>query len=70
MTELVLHPLRRWRKENGVTLASLAIEVGVTPSHLSEIERGRNGASVDLLRRLTKATGGAVGLPELVEAAE
>jgi len=70
MSDLVQHPLRRWRKENGVTLASLASEVGVTPSHLSEIERGRNGASVDLLKRLAKATGGEVGLGEMAEAAE
>lgn len=65
-----IHPLRRWRKENGVTLASLASEVGVTPSHLSEVERGRNGASVDLLKRLAKATGGDVGLSEMAEAVE
>lgn len=70
MTEPLLHPLRRWRKVNGVTLASLASEVGVTPSHLSEVERGRNGASVDLLKRLAKATGGEVGLDEMAEAAE
>lgn len=64
------HPLRQWRRKAGVTLATLAGEVGVTPSHLSEIERGLNGASVALLKRLSKATRGEVGLDEFMEAAE
>lgn len=51
------HALRRWRKERGVRLAGLAAEVGVTPSHLSEIERRKNGASLGLVARLMRATG-------------
>lgn len=65
-----LHPLRRWRKANGVTLAALASEVEVTPSHLSEIERGKNGASLSLLKRLAKATHGEVSFDQMAEAAE
>lgn len=65
-----MHPLRRWRKLKGVTLAALASEVEVTPSHLSEIERGKNGASLGLLKRLAKATHGEVSLDEIAEAAE
>jgi transcriptional regulator with XRE-family HTH domain len=64
------HPLRRWRKENDVTLAALASEVGVTPSHLSEIERGLNGVSLALSKRLSKATKGGVSLDEIAEATE
>jgi transcriptional regulator with XRE-family HTH domain len=52
-----LHPVRRWRKENGMTLADLAGMLDVTPSHLSEIERGRNGASLKLAARLSEITG-------------
>lgn len=50
------HPLRRWRKSEGVTLAALAQEVDVTPSHLSEIERYENNPSIDLADRLSRAT--------------
>ena len=69
MNETV-HPLRRWRKANGVTLTMLASMVGVTPSHLSDFERGRNGASMALLKRLHQATDGQVEIAEIVEAAE
>jgi len=52
-----LHPLREWRKEHDKTLATLAGGVGVTPSHLSEIERGLNDPSLALASKLSKATG-------------
>ena len=50
------HPLRTWRKANGKTLADVAEDVSVTPSHLSEIERGLNEPSLALAARLSKAT--------------
>ncbi len=50
------HALRRWRKENKVTLAALAIRVAVTPSHLSEIECGHNAPSLDLAAKLSRET--------------
>jgi transcriptional regulator with XRE-family HTH domain len=64
------HPLRLWRTANGVTLAKLAAEVGVTASHLSEVERGRNNLSLDLAAKLSRATGNAVSLERFAEAAE
>jgi transcriptional regulator with XRE-family HTH domain len=53
------HPLRIWRhsQEPRKTLADLAAEVGVTPSHLSEIENWKNEPSLDLLSRLHRVTG-------------
>jgi transcriptional regulator with XRE-family HTH domain len=51
------HPVRRWRKDNGKTLSALAGKVGVTPSHLSEIERGLNHPSLDLTAKLKAETG-------------
>lgn len=64
-----VHPLRRWRREKGLRLAQVAEfeGVGVSPSHLSEIERGNNKPSLDLAARLSKATGGEVKLEEFVE---
>ena len=56
------HALRTWRKANDVTLETLAGKVDVTPSHLSEIENGKNTASMKLAAKLVRATGGAVPL--------
>ena len=51
------HPLYRWRKLNGnKTLQDLAAEVGVTQSHLSEIENWKNEPSLDLAARLHSVT--------------
>lgn len=54
-----LHPLREWREgfEPKVTLAKLAGEMEVTPSHLSEIENGRNDPSLALAAKLSTRTG-------------
>jgi len=53
------HPLRDWRKrqEPRRTLAELADAVGVTASHISEIENWNNEPSLDLASRLHRATG-------------
>jgi transcriptional regulator with XRE-family HTH domain len=64
------HPLRLWRKKHEVRLETLAAKVGVTASHLSEIERGLNRPSLGLAARLSAATGNKVRLSEFVEAAE
>lgn len=53
----VNHPLRKWRNDHKLTLAVLASEMGVEPSHLSEIERGNNKPSVSLTRKLSARTG-------------
>ena len=67
-----VHPLRRWRKDRSVTLAVLGEQAAVSPSHLSEIERGLNAPSLNLAARLSGATGGEVAVEEFVkrEAAE
>jgi transcriptional regulator with XRE-family HTH domain len=67
------HALRLWRKENGVTLTTLASRVGVTPSHLSEVENRRNMPSIELAAKLSRETQGSVPLDAFVprtEAAE
>ena len=50
-----------------MTLAELARVVGVSPSHISEIERGHNEASLDLAVRLSGATEKEVSLEEIAE---
>ncbi len=52
------HPLFHWRKRNGGrTLQQLAAELGVTQSHLSEIENWKNEPSLELAARLNDVTG-------------
>ena len=53
------HPLRIWRhsQDPQKTLADLASDVGITPSHLSEIENWNNKPSLDLAVRLHRVTG-------------
>lgn len=52
------HPLRDWREKQTpkVTLSVLAEQVSVTPSHLSEIETGKNTPSLDLAIKLSRIT--------------
>ena len=54
-----IHPLRRWRLDQTPkkTLAQLASVIGVSPSHLSEIENGNNEPSLELAVRLSRETG-------------
>jgi transcriptional regulator with XRE-family HTH domain len=51
------HPLRRWRTERSVTLTTLADQVGVYASHLSEIENRNNRPSLRLAAKLSQITG-------------
>lgn len=54
-----LHPLRTWRSEQTpkVTLEMLAGEIGVVPSHLSQIENGIKSASLRVAGMLSGRTG-------------
>lgn len=53
------HPLKAWRMAQfpRKTLIELAETVGVTASHISEIENWKNKPSLDLMIRLCVATG-------------
>jgi|SRR5664279_1116410 len=43
--------LRELRIEQGTSLRSAAVDLGVDPSYLSRLERGEKGASEQMLRR-------------------
>ena len=47
------NPLRVWREYRGMTTAALASAAGVTPSAISQVEAGKRGLSVDLLKKLS-----------------
>jgi transcriptional regulator with XRE-family HTH domain len=60
------HPLRIWRERNGKRLGDLAKAAGVRSSHLSMIERGIRGVSLDVASKLSKATSGEVPVDAFV----
>lgn len=71
------HPLKEWRKRAGrfadragdeMRQEDLASQVGVAPSHLSMIEKGRRTPSLDLASQLSKITG--IPIDEFVGARE
>jgi DNA-binding XRE family transcriptional regulator len=59
------NPLRVWREYRGMTTAALAAQVGVTPSAISQVESGKRGPSVDLLKKLSRIL--QVGMDDLVD---
>jgi DNA-binding XRE family transcriptional regulator len=59
------NPLKVWREYRGMTASALASLVGVTPSAISQIEGGKRGVSVDLLKKLAMALD--VDMEDLVE---
>lgn len=52
-----LHPLREYRKANGLTLVELAKAAGTTDSALCLIENRKRKPGIDLAARLSRATG-------------
>ncbi len=64
MKPLVIHSpeelgsaLRARRKEGGLTIAEVADMVGCSPRYISELERGKAGASLRLLLSLMNELG-------------
>jgi transcriptional regulator with XRE-family HTH domain len=49
--------LRRRRVASGRTLTEIAIEAGLSPAHLSEVERGRKEVSTERLLAVAHALG-------------
>lgn len=62
------HPLRTFRLSRGMTLDALADVSGTTAATLSRIENRQVRPSLDLIERITAATGGAVTANDFVSA--
>ena len=62
------HPLAKWIKANKwkISQAKLASESRCSQSHLSLILKGKRGVSMELARRLSAATGGAVRIEDFL----
>lgn len=59
------NPVRVWRENRGMTTAALAAAAGVTSSAISQIEGGKRGLSVELLKRLAEVL--RVDMDDLVD---
>ena len=68
LRELLGGAIRERRKQQGLTLAQMAQRTGVSLGYLSQIELGKNSASVETLYRI--ALGLGVKLSELFQAVE
>ena len=64
------HPLRRYRKNLGLSLETLADVAGVDKATISRIENGKQEPSLGLIRRLTAATAGRVTANDFAAAPE
>jgi transcriptional regulator with XRE-family HTH domain len=62
-TQISVSRLRAVRESQRRSLESVADEAGITPGHLSRIERGQKQPSVDVLVRI----GRVLGLRDLVD---
>lgn len=60
------HPLRVWREKRKMAQVDLAHSLGVTPSHISQIESGQKGCSLDMAVKIADLTAGAVPLRSLM----
>lgn len=68
MAETHIHPLRKFRKENNLTLADLSELSQVSEQSISRIERGEQNPSISAIKRLAKATGYVVTAHDILQA--
>jgi transcriptional regulator with XRE-family HTH domain len=54
------HPLRRFRRNQGISLAKFGRKVDVTAATISRIENRKQGVKLALALRIARATAGAV----------
>jgi len=62
------HPLRVWRDARNMQQTELARLLKVTPSHISQIESGQKGCSLDMAVRIVDLTANEVPLRSLIRA--
>ena len=49
--------VRRTRQEKGLTLKQIEIKVGISATHVSEIERGNTSPTIGALEKIAEALG-------------
>jgi transcriptional regulator with XRE-family HTH domain len=65
-----VHPLTQFRENHGLTKTELARRIGVSKTTVMRWEKGSRNVELDLLQRVSKATGISARLlrPDLAEA--
>lgn len=63
------HPLIKYLKAERVTLGDFAKNAGVSRMAIYRAIKGEN-TTIDLLRKISEATGGKVSVVEIVDSAE
>lgn len=61
--------LRTFRRREGLTIRDLALRIGISPSHLSRIERRTHVPSLRVVEKLVAETRGFVRADDFVERA-
>ncbi len=64
------HPLRKYRRENDLSLEVLAERVGTTRATISRIETLVREPSAEMMRKISTATNGAVTPNDLLGASQ
>lgn len=64
------HPLRKYRRENDLSLEVLAERVGTTRATISRIETLVREPSAEMMRKISAATNGVVTPNDLLGAAQ
>lgn len=62
------HPLTEYASQPGRSLSKLAREAGCSRMTLYRLMRGEQNATIDLLKRVSAATGGEVPVSALIPA--
>lgn len=58
------HPIRAYRKANGLQLNKFAERIGISGASLSRIERGEQDPPLSLALRIREETGGAISIDD------
>ena len=64
---MAIHPLRKYRDRNEITLRELAVKAGTSIPSLCRIEQWQQTPSLALVARLIKACKGAVTAQDFLE---
>jgi len=60
------HPLRLWRKANGLTQTQLGKAIGIKAPQVCSIENWKRGTSIETAVKIERLTGGAIPLDSLL----
>lgn len=64
------HPILVYSDFSGIKIAAIAAKAGCSRMTLYRLMAGKQNATIDLLRRISAATGGAVSVSDLLNTNE